>query len=339
MKQSSASYLPLLLLLAATSVADDKSVSSTSSHTVQLDKCHITLKEHVTLASDRNGIVKTAEYEEGQSVKKGCLVVLIADEVAQANLAAAKKKASNENELNFARIAKKQADSEHDRMVKANEEAEKRGGQKPVAQVEVDKAQLAADKAGISIIAAEHEISLNKLNAAVTEAELRTYSVLAEFDGTVTKMFKKKGEAVRQGDPVAEIVNPKHVRIEGYVPLKYLRYVKEGAKVRVRLSETDLDHLGYQEEDDRKPFEGQITFVDEVSDPIDGTTRIFAEVENREKVEKQVKVESRVKFILRAGLEANMDIFVDDEPTTARSQPTKDLENARKELTPTSDQK
>ena len=270
---------------------------------------------------------------------KGGLVALIADEVALANLAAAEKKASNENELNFARIAKKQADSEHDRMVKANEDAEKKGGQRPVAQVEIDKAQLAADKAGISITAAEHEIALNKLNAAVTAAELRTYSVRAVFDGTVTKIYKHKGEAVRQGDPVAEFVNPKHVRIEGYVPLDKLRQVKEGAKVVVRLSDADLDHLDYFEDDNRKPFEGRITFVDEVSDPIDGTTRIFAEVENREKVEKQVKVESRVKFILRAGLEANMDIFVDDEPTTARSQPTKDLENARKELTPTSDQK
>ena len=243
MKQFRASYLPLLLLLSSTSAANDKSAPTSPARRVHLEKCHISFIDHVTLASDRTGILKAVEYKEGDSVKEGGLVALIADEVALANLAAAEKKASNENELNFARIAKKQADSEHDRMVKANEDAEKKGGQRPVAQVEIDKAQLAADKAGISITAAEHEIALNKLNAAVTAAELRTYSVRAVFDGTVTKIYKHKGEAVRQGDPVAEFVNPKHVRIEGYVPLDKLRQVKEGAKVVVSLSDADLDHL------------------------------------------------------------------------------------------------
>ena len=325
MKQSSVSCLPLLLLLATNSVADDKSASTPPSRRVHLDKCHITLKDHVTLASDRTGIVKAVEYKEGESVKEGSLVVMIADDVAQANLAAAQKKASNENELNFARIAKKQADSEHERMVKANQDAEKKGGQKPVAQVDIDKAQLAADKAGISIIAAEHEIALNKLNAAVTAAELRTYSVLAEFDGIVTRVYKKKGEAVRQGDPVAEIINTKRVRIEGYVPLADLQYAKEGAKVWVRLPDADLDLLGYQKEEDRKPFEGLITFVDVVSEPIDRTTRVYAEVENR-------------KNILRVGLEAIMEIVVENDSTKANSQPEKDVEDAKKEVKQTSDQ-
>ncbi len=319
MKQSRVSCLPLLLLLASTSAADDKSVQSTPSRRVRLEKCHITLIDHVTLASDRTGIVKAVEYKEGELVKNRSRVVLIADEVAQANLAAAEKKASNENELNFARIAKKQADSEHERMVKANQDAEKKGGQKPVAQVEIDKAQLAADKAGISIAAAEHEIGLNKLNAAVTAAELRTYSVLAEFDGVVTRIYKKKGEAVRQGDPVAEIINTDRVRIEGYVPLADLRYAKQGAKVYVRLPVAELDLL---EDEDKQPFEGLITFVDVVSEPIDRTTRIYAEVQNR-------------KNILRAGLEAIMEIEVETTPLTAKSP----SEKAGKDVEPTADQK
>ena len=320
MKQSNVSCLPLLLLLATTSTADEKSVTPTPARRVKLDKCHITLIDHVTLASDRTGILKAVKYKEGDLATKGSLVVLIADEVAQANLAAAEKKASNENELNFARIAKKAADSERDRMINANKIAVEKGGKEPVAQLDIDKSQLAADKAGISITAAEHELGLNKLNAAVTAAELRTYSVLAEFDGVVTRIYKKKGEAVRQGDPVAEIINTDRVRVEGYVPLVDLRYAKQGAKVYVRLNVADLDLP-----EEKEVFEGRITFVDVVSEPIDRTTRIYAEVQNRDN-------------ILRAGLEATMEIEVETPSTTAKSAPEKELENAKKEVEATSGQ-
>ena len=310
MKHSSVSYLPLLMLLATTSVADEKPVPPAKTGRVHLDKCHITLIDHVTLASDRTGILKTVKYKEGDLATKGSLVVLIADEVAQANLAAAEKKASNEVELNFARIAKKAADSEHDRMINANKIAVEKGGREPVAQLDIDKAQLAADKAGLSINQAEHELALNKLNAAVTAAELNTYSVLAEFDGVVTRIYKKKGEAVRQGDPVAEIINTDRVRVEGYVPLVDLRYAKQGAKVYVRLNVADHDLP-----EEKEVFEGRITFVDVVSEPIDRTTRIYAEVQNRDN-------------ILRAGLEASMEIEVETAP--AKSGPEKELENAKK---------
>ena len=287
--------LSLLMLLTASSAADDPALPLPGVRRVRLDKCHITLIDHVTLASDRTGILKSVEFKEGNSVVAGSLVALIADEVAQANLAVAEKKASNEVELEFSKIAKKAADSELNRLIKANQIAVDKGGKEPVPQLEIDKAKLAADKAGLSIQQAEHELGLSKLNAAVTAAELKTYSVLAQFDGVVTRIFRKKGEAVRQGDPVAEIVNTDRVRVEGNVPFSDLRYARQGAKVLVRLNTVHPDDRHVNE-----VFEGKITFVDVVSEPIDRTTRIYAEVRNREN-------------ILRAGLEAVMEIEVDGQ--------------------------
>jgi len=287
--------LSLLMLLTASSAADDPALPLPGVRRVRLEKCHITLIDHVTLASDRTGILKSVEFKEGNSVVAGSLVALIADEVAQANLAVAEKKASNEVELEFSKIAKKAADSELNRLIKANQIAVDKGGKEPVPQLEIDKAKLAADKAGLSIQQAEHELGLSKLNAAVTAAELKTYSVLAQFDGVVTRIFRKKGEAVRQGDPVAEIVNTDRVRVEGNVPFSDLRYARQGAKVLVRLNTVHPDDRHANE-----VFEGKITFVDVVSEPIDRTTRIYAEVRNREN-------------ILRAGLEAVMEIEVDGQ--------------------------
>ena len=95
------------MLLAATSGANDKPAPRVKTHGVRIEKCRITLIDHVTLASDRTGILKHVEFKEGQSVAVGSQVALIADEVAQANLAAAVKKASNEVEVEYAKIAKK----------------------------------------------------------------------------------------------------------------------------------------------------------------------------------------------------------------------------------------
>jgi multidrug efflux pump subunit AcrA (membrane-fusion protein) len=301
MKAASVPCLSLLVLLAATSMADDKTVSKPV-RPVRIEKCHITLIDQVILSFDRAGILKTLEFKEGEPIEKGVLLALLADEVAQANLAVAEKEAANQVEFEFAHVAKKAAESEHKRMLNANQIAVEKGGKEPVAQLDIDKSRLAADKANLSIQQAEHEMGLKKLKANVSAAELATYSIHAGFDGVVHKIFKKKGEAVRQGDPVIEILNTNRVRVEGYVSPADLRFARQGAKVRVW--PTDADRVPGEQEF----LEGEITFVALVSDPIDRMTRIYAEVENRGN-------------ILRGGHEAIMEIQVGDQPVPAASQP------------------
>ena len=302
MKRAMTPCLSVLMLLATTSGADDKQSQSVPPKFVRVEKCKIALLDHVKLASDRSGILKHVEYKEGDTVGRGNRVVLIADEVAIANLDAAQKKASNEVEIKFAMVSKDSAEKELEIMNRANEAApgkESEGSRQTVAQMEVIKAKLAVDKAKLSIEQARHELALNKLNALVTAAELKTYSVLAEFDGVVTKIYKKKGEAVKQGEEVADIVNTDRVRVEGRIKLNDLRYAKQGSKVFVRLKVAGYDLPGENE-----VFEGKITFVDLVSDAIKYDTRIYAEVKNRDN-------------ILRAGLSADMEIEIDEQPVAA----------------------
>lgn len=298
MKLTSISCFGLLFLLATTLVADDKNPAK-SRRAVRIDKCHITLIDHVTLSFDRAGILKALEFKEGDPIPKGALLALIEDEVAQANLAVAEKEASSEVELNFAHIAKKAAESEHKRLTSANQLAVEKGGKEPVAQLDIDKARLAADKAGLSIQQAEHELGLKKLKAKVSAAELDTYSIHSGFEGFVHKIFKKRGEAVRQGDPVIEILNPDRVRVEGYVSPADLQYAKKGAKVRIWPG--DGDRTGPAA---NQFIEGQITFVALISDPIDRMTRVYADVQNPDN-------------ILRGGHEAVMEIEIPEQPAGA----------------------
>ena len=291
MKRGRVLSLGLILLLTATSGGDEKAVSRSTGR-IRIEKCHINLIDQVTLSFDRAGILKVLEWKEGDSVEKGTLLAQVADEVARATLAVARKKASDEVELQFARVAKKAADTEHRRLLNANQIALEKGGKEPVAQLEIDKAQLAADKAELSIKKAEQDLALNQLEAEVKAAELDTCSLRAEFPGKVHKIFRKKGEAVRQGDPVIEIVNTDRVRVEGNVSPSDLRFAKQGAKVRVWRNDDGQSN-------EKEFLEGHLTFIAQVSNPIDRKTRVYADIENRGN-------------LLRAGHEAIMEIQVGD---------------------------
>jgi len=313
MNRTTAIGVGCLLILAATSGADDKSSGKSPARHIRMEKCRIKLIDQVTLASDRTGILKMMEFKEGETVTKGTQVALIADEVAVATLAVAEKKASNEVEIEFAKVAKAAAEVEHRRLEDANERAARReqeSGRKPdetttsgrsVSLLEIDKAKLAADKAALQIEQAHHDLAVNKLDRDVKAAELRTYQVRSEFEGIVTRVFKKKGESIRQGDPIVEVVNTDRVRVEGRIKLEDLRFAKQGGRVRVRLSVDDLDLP-----EEKVVFEGKITFVDLVSDPIQKTTHVYAEVQNRDN-------------ILRAGLDAEMEIVIDETNDAPRT--------------------
>jgi membrane fusion protein, multidrug efflux system len=315
--------LGLFALFVAISSAVDKPARSTAPRVVKVMDCKITLIDHVTQASDRSGILKSVNYTEGDAVVAGCQIALIDDRVAIANLAVAEMKASNTVEIKYAEAAAMAALKELDMMEKSNKKyhpspTRSKGDTgrtnidlasedlSAVAKSEIEKARLAARKAELSIDQSKHELELNKLNRDVTKAELDTYSVNAEFDGVVVKVYKKKGEAVRQGDPVAEIVNTDRVRIKGRVSLADLPFAKQGAKVRVRLS---VDDLELPEEDE--VFEGRITFVDLVSNEMDQSTQVHAEVKNRDN-------------ILRAGLDASMEILVDEAVAADHGNPAKE---------------
>ncbi|MEK6262867.1 MAG: efflux RND transporter periplasmic adaptor subunit [Planctomycetota bacterium] len=253
---------------------------------IRLPDCRIALIRQVTLACDRPGVVKSVEFREGDAIEARQQVVLIADEVARANLAIAEKKASNDVDVRFSEKARDVAEVEYQKNVEANKTT------KAIAPLEIEKLKLAADKGVLAIEQAKNELALNKLAENQARAELATYSVIAPFSGVVTRVYKHPGEAVRQGDPILELVNIDRVRIEGRVSLADVRAIKLKHKVRVKLNDPDFDLP-----EESEPFVGRVTFVDVTVDPVTRETRVWAEVENRDN-------------ILRAGLMAEMVIEI-----------------------------
>ncbi len=253
---------------------------------IALRKCRIKLKDQVTLASDRPGILAFVEPGEGDFVRGSQQIAGLKDEVAKAVLVIAEKKSQNDVNVRYSVKAAEVARAEHEKALFANL---KLPGTIP--DIEVLQLKLAAEKSLLQIEQARRELLIAGLDRDQAREELKTYSIVAPFDGVVTRVYKSKGEAVRQGDPILEMVSTRRVRVEGYVDISDVWAVKTGSAVKVKLEIPGAD-LPVEKE----TFEGRIVFVNVQVEPVTRQTRVWAEVINHDN-------------ILRTGLTATMTIL------------------------------
>lgn len=288
---------------------------------IELDQlCYIRLMDQVALASGLTGVLEFVEPTEGDVVNAGQTVAGLHNEVATAAFESAKRKAENTVEIRYSAAAAAVSAKEYEKALSANgwdiEQYEAFAkGEVPnpqnartfaefagirkltaVPEVDVERARLAAEKSVLEIEQAKYQQMIYGLDRDEAEAQLKEYAIEAPFDGIVTRVYKSKGEAVRQGDPVLEVVNTSRVRVEGYVNIKDVWAVKPGTPVKVQLELPDAEL-----EQEKEVFDGKIVFVDVTVQPVTGGTRVWAEVANRDN-------------ILRSGLTARMTIH--PEPTS-----------------------
>ena len=252
---------------------------------VEVKGCSVLLLDQVQLSSGVPGILDQMSLDEGDAVASEQVVLKLQADVIKAQKAIAVKEAKNDVEIRYARKAAELADAEYRKALEAN-----RRLAGVVAEVEVDRLRLAAERAHLQIEQAEHQLAVAQLRADEAEANFQVYQLKAPFSGIVTRKFKSRGEAVRQGEPILEIKSTQRVRVEGYIGVKDMYDIARGDKVIVQLELADMEKITQQE------LDGFIKFVDLSVEPITQKVRVWAEVHNPD-------------AILKPGLNATMKIF------------------------------
>ncbi len=264
--------------------ASERAPQPRADGSIVIDKCQIKVVDRALLAAERDGVVAEVSVQEGDVVPADHLLLRLRDDAARTRLELARTRA--ENDINV-RYSRKVADT-----AKANLDAgldlEK---QNAISTFQLRQRKLEYERGVLSIEQSAFELKLAGLDAAQAEAELNGYHVAAPFGGTVTRVLKRKGESVTNGEPVAELVNTDRVHVEGYGPLGELWDVTKGACVHVQLDVPELERFGVNDE----RFQGRLILVDAVVQPVTGLVRVVAEVPNRDN-------------ILRDGLRARMVI-------------------------------
>jgi membrane fusion protein (multidrug efflux system) len=104
----------------------------------------------------------------------------------------------------------------------------------------------------------------------LAQANLERALISAPIGGVLNRLPVEKGEYVKPGDPVAEIVEIDTVQAVVDVPERDVRFLAIGQDAVVR-----ADALG------GKRFAGQITYLSETADKLARTTRVEVSIDNR----------------------------------------------------------
>lgn len=249
-----------------TAQAADPTVDPAGS-AVRIENCRIKPAVQITLSANQSGAI-TSVPQEGDHVESGQQILRLDDELARAAFAVAEKQAANDVDIRFAGMSSEVARLEHEQAMEVNLSLK---GSIPIT--EVRRRKLEFDRSVLQIEKSKHEQAIAVLKQHEAAALLKTYSVAAPFEGTVAKVLKRQGEAVRQGEPVLELVDTRRVRVEGYIDVAHRLRITPGTPVLV-----ERELIG--DEPTPEPATGKIVFVDTVVQPVTRQIRVWADVDN-----------------------------------------------------------
>ena len=254
-------------------------------------KARIDILHERQVAFDRPGVLAFVEPDsEGKMVEAKQIVARLRDEVARKTWEVADEKANNTVEIDYARAARAVA-------LKDLEVAEKANRELPGAfeELEIQRMQLEVTRTGLQIKKAAQDQVIAGLERDQAQAELNQYYVEASVSGEVTKVERKSGDAVRQGDVVMMITDIGIVRAIGHVSAADIFSINKGDPVEVRIQLPDEVHPMEDE-----VFSGRITFVSPRIDRVEQIIAVHAEVANKT---------HGGKYMLREGMSIDMRIL------------------------------
>ncbi|WP_197440732.1 efflux RND transporter periplasmic adaptor subunit [Thalassoglobus neptunius] len=266
---------------------------------VSVKDCRLSFVNRTTYSTQRPGVVAYVP-REGAIIDATKVVVKLQDEVAAANLKLAEARASTDIEIQSARKSALAAAAEYDAAVEANRIS---SASNPVyPSTHMTRLRLDAEAAQLQVEKARYEQHLNLLAAEQARAELGTYHVYAKDKGLVTRVFKRIGEGVQQGESIVQVVNTETMRIEGFVDVEAVEKVRVGMPVRVTFQVPGSNSMKAS-----KPYTGQLGFVDVSVQNLSRNVRVWAEVSNPD-------------GLLREGLDPTMAILIDEDAQPQKSQ-------------------
>ena len=206
-------------------------------------------KERAQVASEVDGVVTELAVDEGDRVEEGALLIAVDPEKralqvanvramqsdAQAALSEAERDAVRVRKLHTSGIASDQA---------------------------LDKVETGLSRARSRVEAAHAELG-------VAERALRDANVRAPFAGWIARRDVSRGEYVRTGQPLFELVALDPIEVEFSVA------ERDSARVAVG-QQVDVQVAPYPEES----FRGQVTVISPTLDPKTRTLRIKAQIAN-----------------------------------------------------------
>ncbi|MBL8814389.1 MAG: HlyD family efflux transporter periplasmic adaptor subunit [Planctomyces sp.] len=217
---------------AATCVAAPQEAARTR---IEARNTVINILDSRPLSSEVPGKLKlVVPMEEGMPVRKNEVVIVLEDGPIRSAYKEAVEKSKMNAEIEFSQKALDKA--------KVDEEVQKEQNQKlpeapPFSPAEMRQARIEVEKAEAQLKKSNEDQTVALLAAETKAAELAQYEIRSPIDGVVTKVDRRPGQSVRQGDPIITVTDLTVMKAELSVPYIFRDQIFIGDEVEVQIFE------------------------------------------------------------------------------------------------------
>lgn len=271
----------ILLSLLTLSVASIVNTAQAAEQLV-IESTLLRLTQQIEVPARAQGVISTMKVAEGDLVQQGAVLAQVDDaeskllhDRAAMELQLQKEKVRNDVAIRTAQKALAFHRAEFERLDKAV-----RNLPGSISTSELEEVRFRADQAELELEQAQYELRIDQQTADLKNKELEltqfnvnVRKVTAPINGVVVEVLRHPGEWVEPGDKVLRVVRIDRLRAEGLVHVRELPPNLVGAAVTIAV---DVPGKG------QKEFAGKVTFVSPEVNPVNGQTRVWAEIDNKE---------------------------------------------------------
>jgi len=287
---ASIAALTLALTLAA-AAATVGAPSDPSTEVIVVRRSEVDFERSVLLGTAVTGVVGEVRVKVGDVVAAGQVLGRLQDNDVRAELAIRAAEAESEIGVRLGEVRLAMAKSKLRR-------SESLGRQVLVPAEQLEHEKIEVQTRVLDVEESKFRRKLAALQKGQAEAGIKAREFVSPFDGEVVALYKQPGESISINDPILRVVDSQTMKVTGHLDVVDASRIVKGrpALVYPEIRGADLAIEG-------RAFEGRVTFVDAQINRETQTCRVVVAVRNAE-------------GLLRAGMEARIEILPDDRPAT-----------------------
>lgn len=183
--------------------------------------------DYIFLASEESGVVRELHVREGDAVQPGMRIFTLDPSRLEFNAESAGAQAA----AAAAAIRTAQAEANLAATNFARSEELYRRGFYSRARYDADRA--ARDAANARLAQVRREASAARAATGLAQERLSDVSGQAPAEGTIERIFRRPGEVVTAGQPIAALLSPDNMKVRFFAPQAMLARLPVGARVSV----------------------------------------------------------------------------------------------------------
>ncbi len=177
---------------------------------VVVTPCNIVPAQEQNISSQVDSILDEMLVDLGRQVSKGELLAKLDDQQVRAQAELLRIRATSESGQRIAKAQQDEAESKVAYALKANE-----NGLIAVPELEYKTYVFQKERFAQEVNKAREDQEMARKELAKVEVVLNQHLISSGITGEIVKVFKRRGEAVKQAEPLFQVANIRRLRIEG----------------------------------------------------------------------------------------------------------------------------